>query len=278
MRNTGLKVVLLLCSLFLLSTTRVHALSSDQLALTDDPFHYKQKLTKDTQESQKKESVKTSEQKEKAEPSMKEAPAPTPTIQYTVVDGDSLTSIAQAHQADWKRLFNKNTQIAEPNTINVGDVITIPDEQEQLPEREIIVAAPVQTSIAPTIGIQSLSQPRGSSAGNTYAPGYCTWYAKSRRPDLPNRLGNAISWVSSAAAQGFATGSTPQAGAIGQQGNHVVYIESVNADGTVTVSEMNYAGLGVVSSRTVSASAFRYIYQQCSVISLACLKQWELHL
>lgn len=102
---------------------------------------------------------------------------------------------------------------------------------------------------------------RASSSGNTYAWGYCTWYAKSMRPDLPNNLGNGGQWVANAARQGFATGSTPRAGAIGEQPGHVVYVKSVNKNGTVNISEMNYnGGVGVVNHRTVPASMFRYIY------------------
>ena len=50
------------------------------------------------------------------------------------------------------------------------------------------------------------------------------------------------------------------AGAIGQQGGHVVYVEAVNANGTITISEMNYQGFGIISSRVASASSFKYIY------------------
>lgn len=98
------------------------------------------------------------------------------------------------------------------------------------------------------------------SAGNTYARGYCTWYAKSRRPDLPNNLGNANTWFTRANSQGIPTGTVPRAGAIGQRGWHVVYIERVNADGTVFVSEMNYKGWGITSTRSAPANSFKYIY------------------
>lgn len=98
------------------------------------------------------------------------------------------------------------------------------------------------------------------SGGNSYARGNCTWYAKSKRPDLPNSLGDANTWVSRAKASGLQTGIEPIEGAIGQQGRHVVYVEQVNDDGTVTISEMNYEGLGVISKRTLPASSFRYIY------------------
>lgn len=104
----------------------------------------------------------------------------------------------------------------------------------------------------------------GNSAGNTYAPGYCTWYAKSRRPDLPNGLGNANMWYANAAAQGFAVGSAPKKGAIAQAINemHVAYVEGVSLDGSmVTISEMNYGGLYRMNTRTVPAYMFKYIYE-----------------
>lgn len=104
----------------------------------------------------------------------------------------------------------------------------------------------------------------GSTAGNGYDYGYCTWYVKNRRADLPNRLGNANQWVYNARNAGFATGSTPQVGAVAQTGagalGHVAYVEEVYSNGTILVSEMNYVAWGVQSTRIASASAFSYIY------------------
>lgn len=98
------------------------------------------------------------------------------------------------------------------------------------------------------------------SAGNTYDRGYCTWWAKHKRPDLPNNLGNAITWVSRAAAQGIPTGSTPRVGAIGQSGNHVVYVEKVDGD-QIYLSAMNdAAGWDKVAYRWDNASEYLYIY------------------
>lgn len=99
-----------------------------------------------------------------------------------------------------------------------------------------------------------------SFPGNGYDWGNCTWYVKNKRPDLPNDLGNAGSWVYTAQSRGIPTGSTPKIGAVGESGGHVVYIEKVNPDGTVTFSEMNFSGLGVVSRRSLPANSFTYIY------------------
>jgi surface antigen len=104
------------------------------------------------------------------------------------------------------------------------------------------------------------------SADNLYAFGNCTWYVKNRRPDLPNNLGNANTWYSMAAADGFSVGSAPKKGAVGTTTagwlGHVVYVEGVSLDGsTVYISEMNYAGFDVISTRSAPASEFLYIYQ-----------------
>jgi surface antigen len=268
MRNTVPKVAVFLCALFLLTTGHVSALSSKQLALTEDPFHYRETALKQVQETKEKQEAKEQEETKKAEAEKKEReaekPIEKPVINHTVAPGESLAKIAATYNTTWDRLYAKNTQIAQPDIINVNDTIIIPETDEVLPQRALPVVEQIASSSSGGTTTKKVArvsaQPRGSSSGNTYTPGYCTWYAKSRRPDLPNRMGNASAWVSSAAAQGFATGSTPRAGAIGQQGNHVVYVESVNGDGTITISEMNYRGLYVISSRTAAASSFRYIY------------------
>jgi surface antigen len=114
----------------------------------------------------------------------------------------------------------------------------------------------------------SFSAPAGSvapdSAGNTYAFGNCTWYVKNRRPSISNSWGNANTWFYNAGAQGWATGTAPRVGAIGTTTagglGHVVYIEAVNGDGTVTLSEMNYDGFDLIDTRVAAASDFLYIY------------------
>lgn len=113
----------------------------------------------------------------------------------------------------------------------------------------------------------SIGKYAANSAGNGYAAGNCTWYVKSRRPDIGSYWGNANQWIASAQAAGFSTGSAPKQGAIGVSFEgyygHVVYVESVSEDGsTVNLSEMNAKGLGVISSRTAPASSFQYIYSR----------------
>lgn len=195
------------------------------------------------------------------------------TVTVTVKSGDTLTSIATKHKTTYMRIFDANKSIANPDMIDVGQKLRIPAKDEKLPkrfEKYQAVAAPVAyapTQAQPTTYSSNTSSQsqlgtvyRGSTAGNTYYWGQCTWYAKNRRPDLPNMLGNGGQWVANAAARGYATGSTPRVGAVAEVPGHVMYVESVNKNGTITVSEMNYQGVGVVSTRTLPAANARYIY------------------
>jgi surface antigen len=99
-----------------------------------------------------------------------------------------------------------------------------------------------------------------TGSGGKFPYGYCTWWVAHRR-NVPWN-GNAYEWWANARAFGFAEGQVPMAGAIMVQGiswtspvGHVAYVESVNADGSFTVSEMNYAGWGRVDYRTIRSTA-----------------------
>lgn len=185
---------------------------------------------------------------------------------YIVVPGDNLTKIGTEHNVTWQRLWAKNTQLKHPDIINVGDEITIPLAHEKL-DREI-----PQSVTLPTITPGVVKTPQAGSGAatrydnsNTYDYGYCTWYVKNKRGStLPNGLGNANTWYARARTLGMAVGSTPRAGAVGTttRGSlgHVVYVESINNDGTINISEMNYKGWGKTTHRTASASEFVYIY------------------
>ena len=189
----------------------------------------------------------------------------------TVQLGDTLSSIAEAHGTDYVRLFNANDFITNPDVIDVDQVIRIPTADEQLPDRFGTLAAasaPVATVSTSAYAAPSVSRQAAAptvsyaaNSGNRYTWGTCTWYVYNRKPNIGSFWGNGgYGWVAAAQSSGFATGSTPVAGAIAVQSGHVAYVESVSG-GNVSISEMNYAGgVGVVHYRTVPASTFSYIY------------------
>ena len=80
-------------------------------------------------------------------------------------------------------------------------------------------------------------------------------------------MGNANSWATAAQAAGFTVNNTPEEGIMqSSEGafGHVAFVESVNNDGSITVSEMNYdGGPFAISTRTISASeasSYNYIH------------------
>lgn len=101
------------------------------------------------------------------------------------------------------------------------------------------------------------------TTGNTYPYGQCTWYVKGDLSWVGNHWGNASAWPSSATAAGHTVNSTASVGAVayfapGVGGasayGHVAVVDSVNSDGTITISEANYAGK-LYNSRTISTSS-----------------------
>ncbi len=110
--------------------------------------------------------------------------------------------------------------------------------------------------------------PSFSSGSNFYPGGECTWYAFERRAELGKAAsgswGDAKNWAGQASAQGLSVNNTPSVGAIMQSpaysngaygAGHVAVVESVNGDGSITISEMNWSGgLGGKTFRTLSAS------------------------
>jgi N-acetylmuramoyl-L-alanine amidase len=179
---------------------------------------------------------------------------------YTVKDGDTAESLAQAYHANAAQILSYND--AEIRGLTAGTKIIIPDGvKAEAPK-------PTLSRLASNLGNQVLGavSPRltyYAGTGGGYIRGYCTYYVASRRR-IPSNWGNANSWYYNAQASGFSVGSTPVAGAVAWTGagyyGHVAYVESVSGS-MVTVSEMNYNGnWNRVTSRTVPASSFRYIY------------------
>ena len=177
-------------------------------------------------------------------------------IVYTAKEGDTVASLASKYGADANRIVAFND--LEISGLTNGTRIVIPGGQLPESERPGYVAPRSGTSTSTSYGASA--NRAMASAGNRYAPGNCTWYAYERRLQLGRPIGsfwgNGNAWAASGRAAGFTVNNTPEPGAIMQNGGgygHVAIVESVDGAGNVTVSEMNYAGYNVVSSRTLSA-------------------------
>ncbi len=115
---------------------------------------------------------------------------------------------------------------------------------------------------------QSSFKPFEENQGSSsYPQGQCTWYVDQRMKQfgqyIHSNLGDAHHWNNRAAREGYQVSSTPkkhtavvfEAGQLGAdtQYGHVAFVEKVNADGSIIISESNMKGLGVISYRTIDA-------------------------
>lgn len=116
-----------------------------------------------------------------------------------------------------------------------------------------------------------ISNPNFTNKNNLYTPGQCTFYVFDKRAadgkTISTFWGDAKNWASQAQADGFEVNHQPKKGAIFQTPigvwGHVAYVERVNMDGSVFISEMNYIAPYIVSTRTISASearSYNYIH------------------
>ncbi|MCJ1783610.1 CHAP domain-containing protein [Mammaliicoccus sciuri] len=222
---------------------------------------------------------------------------------YTIQEGDTLNKIAKKFDVkvsdlkEWNNLSSDliivgdelkvASETSEPTAEPTSLTVNAPESPAQ--EDALLRYVFEQTSygnvynsedsvayVAPTFNENqstqntapvSYSQPNSGGGSNLYTSGQCTYYAFSKRPDFGNTWGNANNWANAAAQAGYTVNNSPAAGSILQSTaggyGHVAYVDKVNADGSIQVSEMNYQGEGIVSSRTISASAagsYNYIH------------------
>lgn len=133
----------------------------------------------------------------------------------------------------------------------------------------VITMMPVAMLLSNT-NVAALNNPENKlyngpvSTLNTYIFGYCTFWAAKRRAEvgkpIPNNWGDAYTWDDSARKDRYNVDHLPSVNAIMQIDNsgvgnlgHVAFVESVNADGSWKVSEMNAVGWDIMSSRTFGA-------------------------
>ncbi len=206
----------------------------------------------------------------------------TPGIVYTVKSDDTLESITEKYGSTVDEIIALND--LEVSGITDGMQIVI--KNGSLPETERpeyvapVVTRPTYTNTTTTTNTYTYTYLGSTSErqnievvgwfynlGGPYGGGQCTQWAWYKRQDLPSTLGNANAWARNAAAAGYLVDRTPAAGAVIQTSSgwygHVGYVESVNDDGSIVVSEMNYGIPWRVIRSTIPASAvgnFNYIH------------------
>lgn len=166
-------------------------------------------------------------------------------------------------------------EVSAPAVEEVESAEAAPAESAPAPAAEEVqteeVSAPAVEEVEqPQAATPAASAPvtSASNGANYYDWGTCAWYVFEQRSQrglgVGNMWGDAKNWAAGAQAAGYSVSNSPSVGAImqapaytnGAYGlGHVAIVESVNSDGSIVVSEMQFnGGLGSVSTRTLSAS------------------------
>jgi|GEM_PF-1141700 len=208
-------------------------------------------------------------------------------IIYTVEKGDTVSSVADRYSLSVGTILDKNNIAAtDANKITPGSELIIPAEdtnsslawldsinkakeeeqkqaeaarQKQLAlQQKAKAAATAKTSVSYTSGDYTVVGRMWGQYNGGY-PGQCTWYVNYRRSDLPNGMGNGGQYLANARAKGLPTGSVARVGAVGVTSEsyygHVFIVDAVSGS-SMTVSEMNYVGTGIISRRTLPVNYY----------------------
>lgn len=183
-------------------------------------------------------------------------------VKHKIKSGDTIEKIAKEYKVEEKEIIAYNSLPAN-GELEKDKEIFIPGAQKAIPRpepdplfspRDYVASGTGSTNLGSSVVKNSAKTRR---PGNSFPYGYCTYYVANKRGVAWR--GNAGAWLYNARAAGYSTGKKPQVGAIvvtteDARYGHVAYVEAVG-DGTITISEMNYKGWGVVNTRTLSQNA-----------------------
>lgn len=191
---------------------------------------------------------------------------PVPSIATRQYAADaSLAAESQNEQADFDKVYKKDDSgmITSINVDGLYDELKLNEFNDK--------AMTVDGKPLALGNGKIISNPLFTSKNNLYTAGQCTWYVFDKRAQAGHTIstfwGDARNWAGQASGDGFKVDHKPEKGAILQTGNgpygHVAFVERVNADGSVFISEMNWIAPYITSTRTISsmeAGSYNYIH------------------
>jgi surface antigen len=182
-------------------------------------------------------------------------------LTHVVKSGDTIDSIAKAYKAEKEEIISYNNLPAD-GKLTEGESIIIPGGEKEKEEADTNAVtrreyASSAGGTAENIGSAPSVAPSKGGKGHRFPYGYCTWYVAQKR-HVPWG-GNAGAWLANAKRAGYKTGKSPAVGAVvvtteNRYYGHVAYVEKVSGN-TITVSEMNYAGWGKTTRRTLDKNS-----------------------
>ncbi len=181
-------------------------------------------------------------------------------LTHVVKSGDNIDSLAKEYKASKEEIIAYNSLPAD-GKLTEGESLVIPGGQKEVEEETTPVArreyAGVSGGVTEDISSAPSVKPSKGGKGHRFPYGYCTWFVAQKR-HVPWG-GNAGAWLANAKAYGYKTGKSPVAGSIvvtteNRYYGHVAYVEKVSGS-SITISEMNYAGWGKTTRRTLDKNS-----------------------
>ncbi|MBO0928382.1 LysM peptidoglycan-binding domain-containing protein [Staphylococcus sp. 30400_3112M30941] len=166
---------------------------------------------------------------------------------HTVQAGESLNIIASRYGVSVDQLMAAN---------NLSGYLIMPNQTLQIPNGG-------SGGTTPTVATSTNGNASSFNHQNLYTEGQCTWYVFDRRAQAGKPIStywsDAKYWAGNAANDGYQVNNTPSVGSIMQSTpgpyGHVAYVERINGDGSILISEMNYTyGPYNMNYRTIPAS------------------------
>ena len=171
-------------------------------------------------------------------------------VVVVVKASDTVDALATKYSADAQAIIDFNR--LRSSQLSAGQVLVIPGGVGgAFPPPPALYQ--IMSGAKSSYPIKVLGCCLGPYVNNKFPVGWCTYYVATWRNVTWN--GDAGYWYANASAQGYAVGPTPKVGSImvtwESWAGHVAYVESVNADGSWVVTEMNWVAFDVIDQRTI---------------------------
>ena len=194
----------------------------------------------------------------------------TPGIVYTVKSGDTIDSITAKYGSSASEIIALNdlelSGISEGMRIVVAGGSLPETERPEYVAPRRVYAYSYLGNTSEREGIQVIGY---NYYGGGQCVGYALWYrnVSGRSPlgPIPTTWGNARTWASNAARDGYRVDRTPEVGAVFQTPSgyfgHVGVVTELNGDGSIVVEEANYNYVvGRITRSTIPASVIGNFY------------------
>jgi len=171
-------------------------------------------------------------------------------IVVVVKASDTVDALATKYSVDAQAIIDFNR--LRSSQLSAGEVLVIPGGVGgAFPPPPALYQ--IMSGAKSSYPVKVLGCCLGPYVNNKFPVGWCTYYVATWRNVTWN--GDAGYWYANASAQGYAVGPTQKVGSImvtwESWAGHVAYVEAVNADGSWTVTEMNWVAFDVIDERTI---------------------------